>query len=408
MAQPFTDRSLLAQYLQSQQVSIPDLRPIFEDWPGTYQENLCPQEQLQELRRIVDAKLQSLHSSGAVKSLKPLRAADFASFTVLWWPHAALEEQRILAYVVIWLFTWDDEIDEPTGSVADDFQGAERYREETEQFVKFCLQLSDKGTPGQGHPIVQSFRDIGDALCGAYDAAQRERFFAEISMFMRMSKREQDIRLQGKLPSLDQYWEFRMGTSAVYIGVSMGEFANRRTLPKEITDSKTMRRIWDETNVIISITNDLLSLRKEIRLGCVDSVVPLTCATGVDVEVAIQEAVRQLEESKRRLDEAAVELEAENRSQSPLVQDNVRRFIRVCQTNCTGNLIWSLSTARYGMAEAGVRVSDGKHSFALDTKKVPVSKDASAVGGPCPDRAFSNSWFDRGATWLAGLMSKEI
>lgn len=106
-------------------------------------------------------------------------------------------------------------------------------------------------------------------------------------------------------------------------------------------DGKTMRGIWDETNVIISITNDLLSLKKEIRKGCVDSVVPLTCAAlGTTADDAIAAAVHQLAESRARFDAAAVALEAECAGEAPELREEARRFVRVCRTNCTGNLAW--------------------------------------------------------------------
>ncbi|KAG9242949.1 isoprenoid synthase domain-containing protein [Calycina marina] len=354
----FTDRGLLADYLKTRQIIIPDLKPIFHGWPGVY-ESLFSQTQLEDLRVDVNRKLQNLYSQKAAKSLTPLLAADFAYFTVSWWPHARLEEQRILAALVIWLFTWDDEIDEPGGAVSDDFDAAEQYRAETERFVSNCLQLSEPMPNSQDlNPIVASFQAIGDALCDAYDESQRQRLLSEIQLFMRMSRSEQQIRLLGRLPSLEEYWTFRMGTSAVYIGVASGEYANRCPLPASIMDSQTMRDIWDETNIIISITNDLLSLKKEIRQGCVDSVVPLTCAALMDVDLAIQDVVAQLEASRQRFEVAARDLETQNAGESEEMRERIRHFIRVCQTNCTGNLIWSLKTARYGMAEKDVQVDE--------------------------------------------------
>ena len=37
---------------------------------------------------------------------------------------------------------------------------------------------------------------------------------------MEMSRQEQEVRLRGKVPTLEEYWSFRMGTSAVYVGVA--------------------------------------------------------------------------------------------------------------------------------------------------------------------------------------------
>lgn len=58
MAKCYEDRELLAEYLKTQQVSIPDLWPIFKGWPGAHPEDKCPPEQVQQLRKDVDARLQ--------------------------------------------------------------------------------------------------------------------------------------------------------------------------------------------------------------------------------------------------------------------------------------------------------------------------------------------------------------
>ena len=59
-----------------------------------------------------------------------------------WWPTAEFRELRIVAFLAIWLFLWDDALDEPTGEYADNFEAAQVYRSETEQFLADCLGLS--------------------------------------------------------------------------------------------------------------------------------------------------------------------------------------------------------------------------------------------------------------------------
>ncbi len=42
--------------------------------------------------------------------------------------------------------------------------------------------------------------------------------------FLAKSQREQELRLSGKIPSIEEYWAFRMGTSAVGVGVAALEY----------------------------------------------------------------------------------------------------------------------------------------------------------------------------------------
>jgi len=101
--------------------------------------------------------------------LARLKAADFALFGSSWWPQAEFEELRILTFLVIWLFTWDDEIDEPTGSCADDFEATQVYRLSTIKFVEHCLGLGTTEVPPvPSNSIIESFRDIGEQFCDAY------------------------------------------------------------------------------------------------------------------------------------------------------------------------------------------------------------------------------------------------
>ena len=97
------------------------------------------------------------------------KAADFALFASAWWPKANFRELRIAAFLAIWLFVWDDEIDEMPGALSNDFESAQHFREETTAFVKCCLGLSDSNTQMKASSIViESFRDIGNELCSYY------------------------------------------------------------------------------------------------------------------------------------------------------------------------------------------------------------------------------------------------
>lgn len=103
------------------------------------------------------------------QKLKKLKGADFSLFTCYWWPMGDLERSSIAAYLVIWLFLWDDEIDESSGSLTNDMDNAQAYRARTSEFVEQCLGLKDHNLDGQKlHPFISSFEPIGAALRAAY------------------------------------------------------------------------------------------------------------------------------------------------------------------------------------------------------------------------------------------------
>lgn len=45
----------------------------------------------------------------------------------------------------------------------------------------------------------------------------------ETEDFLEMSRREQVLRLRG-VPSLDEFWSYRLGSSAVYVTIAVNEF----------------------------------------------------------------------------------------------------------------------------------------------------------------------------------------
>ena len=100
-----------------------------------------------------------------------------------------------------------------------------------------------------------------------------------------------------------------------------------------------MQAIWDEKNIMISITNDLLSLRKEVLQGSIESHVPLACAPGATVHIAVTQAVEELQASKDRFEDASIHLIDGHKHEYWLFWQ-LKDFGGICRNNCVGNLIW--------------------------------------------------------------------
>lgn len=99
-----------------------------------------------------------------------------------------------------------------------------------------------------------------------------------------------------------------------------------------------MQDLWNETNIIISTTNDLLSLKKETMFGSIDNIVPIIFASTNDIDQSISEAVVTLYASKERFDKAARALlivVAEDE-----FKEQATKFIEIQRSNCVGNLVW--------------------------------------------------------------------
>ncbi|KAL9115819.1 MAG: hypothetical protein Q9227_000187 [Pyrenula ochraceoflavens] len=311
----------LLDSVRGKRVYIPDLKRVFQGWPGI--DVPKANANLGALELAVNERLRSVYLDE--RKQRKLKAADFALFSALWWPSAPFEELCTLAFFIIWLFTWDDEVDESTGSFTDGLEAAQGFREHTVRYIAEFLGVTDQYTLDQPSNEI-----IGN---------QRERFFRAIVHFIMMTQKEQEMRLSDRIPSLAEYWSYRMGTSGVYTAMALVEYSTMSHLPRMILDAPLMQVICDETTVIIAVTNDILSLKKEIEDGSVGSIVPLTTASGKSVQESVDEAVDILEKSRHRFDKAAEDLLASSGA-TAVTRNSLSSFIDVCRSNCVGNLIW--------------------------------------------------------------------
>jgi len=180
-------------------------------------------------------------------------------------------------------------------------------------------------------------------------------------LFLEMSQLEQEYRLGDTIPNVEEYWFCRMGTSAVGPCMAVVEYSLGQRLPRSVMRSTEIRIVWDETNIMISIVNDILSLKKELSTGVIISVVPVLCAINHDVQAAVDQALEGLHASVERLEVATRRLMEQDGT--PHLEAELRSYVDCCKEYSTGNLAWSFLTGRYGLA-GGLR-EDGSISITL-------------------------------------------
>ncbi|KAI6709359.1 hypothetical protein JHW43_008131 [Diplocarpon mali] len=392
-------KDLLAS-IRGQTVVMPNMRPIFEKYTGE------PNPNYRALIPVVDRKLESLEPNE--KRLAKLKTADFALFASHWWPHADFDQLRIVAYLAIWLFLWDDVLDEPTGEYADNFEAAQSYRKETVQFLADTLGLSaskemsivvtyspfknfkgfgsrlklmleialgvspseknslkrfgflaglrtwgkqlgtavkcrlrtkspNRSPPTASHPIIEGFRVIGDELRTAYTIEQRQNLFEDLKFYIGTTETEQRFHLDGKLPTLKEYWEVRMGTSAVAACLAMIEFTNKIKGPYRSTNHPLLKALSDEANIIV-----IMQVNRDPHL------IPLSVSVCGGVQQAIDRAQTDLLAAVDRFDAEAEKI-LSGPNTTGFSDRELRIFVDGCRDCWVGNFNWSLCTGRYGL-----------------------------------------------------------
>jgi hypothetical protein len=235
------------------------------------------------------------------------------------------------------------------------FDAAEIYRNQTLAYVGHCLGIvSDEECPEISYQIILNFAPIGTAIKQTCTLAQRQRMYQDMQLFMDKSGQEQQLRLSGKIPSVEDFWHCRLGSSAVYVCIAMNEFSwEDMDLPAEFRDDDDVKSICKHTNTIVSATNDLLSLKKEVDRDGIESLVPILFFHLGDMERAVAEVVAFIGTEIAKMDVAAAALSSRYKSADDDIRQQVENFVLGCKHYATGNLTWSLTTDRYGVEKAG-------------------------------------------------------
>ncbi|OTA70327.1 terpenoid synthase [Hypoxylon sp. EC38] len=343
---PFSvnSREQLLMSIRGSRVVIPDLQSMISHWPhGTHPEVERLDEYVQKMFTCL------LSSSNNETRFQKLKASNIALFGATWWPYASYEALEIVTCLSIWLFAWDDETDSlEFSTVIDDWDKASVFRHKTINYVQQILSKNSELELSEisPDPIIGLFKPVGEAVSESYNDRQISTFLDELLFYFNMCGEEQKLQMVHHLPTVEEYVRRRLGSGAVRVCLATIEYAYGITLSQQVMDDEAMQRIWHEANIIISTTNDILSVKKEVAQSQVDSLVPLLSLELGSVQAAINQAVDIVRSSIQRFDTAESEI-LKRYSTMPKVQEDIHKFIDGCKFACTSNLNWSLVSGRY-------------------------------------------------------------
>jgi len=338
------ERDRLVRLMRGARVLIPDLQATMGHWaqgvnPEIERLELDSQKTLAEI----------LHRPEDSGRLKKMNKSGVALFGASWWAYAPYEALLIATLLSVWLFVWDDESDSVEFSdLINDFERSCAFRRETMAYIEASMQKNrtvDLSTIST-NPVVTNFRPVGEAIATHCNDRQIKTFLDELRFFITMSEEEQMYQMTPKLPTVEEYSNRRMGSSAVRVCLAITEYAFGITLPDGVMKDEDMENIWNETNIIISTTNDILSIKKEVAQDQVDTLIPLLADRLGSPQASIDRSSQIVEESVRRLDAASERLLARY-AHDEKTRADLGKFIEGCQYACTANLNWSMISGRY-------------------------------------------------------------
>ncbi|KAF7505556.1 hypothetical protein GJ744_000636 [Endocarpon pusillum] len=216
---------------------------------------------------------------------KKLKQEDLATLTSRWWPAADLETLLDLAQFVACIFSTDGMIDQASGPGKDKTQAFQALHRSTDNFVEQRLDMShDAKVPRPSDSLTNSFRVLSGLLRKRYTTEQQKMFLDEAKFTMDMLSLQQKLRLDGKIPTLEEYCTYRQGSCCINAMVALVEYGNNLHIPAEVMNNPDMKVLKKEAvhanwmYVIFELlylaknrsadrtysTNDIVSVKKEL------------------------------------------------------------------------------------------------------------------------------------------------
>jgi len=159
-----------------------------------------------------------------------------------------------MAIYCAWFFSWDDAIDREEVSL----ETGNQYRAEALEYIKDQLGLCTNGYIN-GHAAkpepqaltaqLELFANIGKSIREDCDGDMAQSFFAELQYIIDCCGKEQKNKLSGELPTKEEYWDMRYGTSGVSAYCAIAPYMIDVGVPGELFHSTEMKAVWVEMNI---------------------------------------------------------------------------------------------------------------------------------------------------------------
>ncbi|KAM6483765.1 isoprenoid synthase domain-containing protein [Trichoderma sp. SZMC 28011] len=336
----------LASMLSGSTLPIPNLKVPLANFPKGV--NKYMHEIRQWVDRLIDENIHDRRKRAGVKR------CDFGYLAACCFPYSEWEELKASAAFFVWVFTWDDIIDngEDDTGIISNADLARIFCEQSLDHIKLQLELDDshqKTASTQPLPSMTMFDHVAKPLTAVWNHTRKQRLYNEIEHYVNCCLVEHIQQEDDSIPTQEEFTMMRFGTSGITPGIAICENVS---LPDEIVESAPMKVIWKEITRLCMMINDIYSCQKELRSGVIQNIIPVIAyASGTDdIGTVTQEFMHIFQTSVNTFEEAFQVLKALASPDSKLSED-IQKYIENCQTITTGLLDWMLSSERYGVTK---------------------------------------------------------
>lgn len=340
------NQAAIVSALRGQTLRIPNLFNIFRSWPHP-KGRVNRHHEL--VKPIVDQAVDRMAISYPLITNR--KRDDIAHLACSLYPQAWKQQIEALTLYTTWLVCWDDAVDANEGDLAGDFARADRWRRQTMRMVREALAFN--GTcvgKADGDPINDVFRGFGSRLCETAQRDQRRLLHDEIHFFVKSCAAEQELRLANRMPDFESYMKMRIGTVGGRMLCSLVPYATQERLPAAVSSAPEVDQMWTQVSILLSLLNDMLSLKKELRTNCIINAVAAIMEPDMTLGMVVSELEERMGLAVNEFDDAASKLLNKTEAQEEL-QSLVKRYVHGCRAIVVGTLnstfvpwSWTLQT----------------------------------------------------------------
>jgi hypothetical protein len=283
------------------------------------------------------------------RAISRLKKCGFSELTAMAYPDASTHELKIAINWMIWLFLFDDQLDEC---------GLGRQPDAATRIIDrlLCHATTEPRTDiAFQSPVERAFVSLWQEYAMDLSQVQQRRFMQNIRNYLSSLRWEVEFRAGHIVPSLLTFVNLRRDTGAVRLAFDLIEFGLHGEMPEIVRAGMEMGMLKSCAIDVICMSNDVFSFEKEQARGDVNNIlVAWQENTKSSIQAAadaicalITERQNQFIASRRKLD---VLLDSLSLPQAD--RDRVQRYVLGMERWMKANLEYSLTTPRYRDIEA--------------------------------------------------------
>ncbi|WP_336709497.1 MULTISPECIES: terpene synthase family protein [unclassified Cedecea] len=282
------------------------------------------------------------------QAIERLDRSGFSQLTAKAYPYAAQDDLKVAINWLVWLFLFDDQLDECCLG---------HQKDQADLILDRLLRLALPDAEGKlspQSPVERAFVSLWQEYARRLSKEQQRRFSQNIRNYLSSLRWEVTARNKSALPGLLTFVEIRRDTGAVRVVLDIIEFCLNDEIPAIIADSLELQLLKNCTIDVICMSNDLFSFEKERSRGDVNN---LVLVLEQNAGCSRAEAVTRI--YGLVLDRQNLFMETRHRletllEETPLTQtqrESIRRYVEGMAHWMRANLDFSLSTPRYAEIE---------------------------------------------------------